>query len=727
MPEGSPTPDGRVAVKPGRPTDRVVRSAAATRAWVARSAPWLLALAVYAIAAIAVTWPVASDPTATVFGAPGDATGNITLLRYRNELGVGPLSNAVTPEENAPFGTSLPGATSLPQIAVEWPMQIVGKATGEVFAYNLAVLLGITLSAFCCFLLCLHVTGSPWASGIAGVGYGFNPWILERAGGHVHFTHLWSLCLVVLGLLLIREGRGARGWLLFGGATVIGLYTNTYFALFIGVIIAAFVIADLGTALVRRSEGDLRSAALKRGVLAASIYVAALIPQAVVSITERSRIDGLLLGTRSPEDRYNYGARWWEWIVPSDRSPWFSDWSAPFRLSRLHSSNAGETIIYVGLTVLALAIVGTVVALVARRRPDGPGWTAWFAGCIVMAGFVTSLPSRVTVLGRDIPMPSEALSQVVEPWRVYARLFAVVSLGLAILAAIGATWLLARLPRRARPIIAVGLAAVIAFDLAARDTTFSADTPPIYALLARQNDDAPRVEFPLVPPTEGRHLAYIFFTEGAKHPLMNGGRTGTAAASIQGRMQDPSRAWVASALATLGVKWAIVHGDAYSGPPPEKGFRLIGTRTTDRLYRVVARPQPALAAASENFGTVEPADGGQSTQWLQSKRGTLTVFNPGVRARDVTLRFTLASFARERPFTIGFAGRILARGRATGTPTPVDLTLRAAPGTTILRIRTPIAPDSISEVLGLPDTRSVSLQISDIQVAAAPSLPAADG
>ena len=376
MSEGPPTYDGRAVLEPQPNADPAPRRALNLRAWLARSAPWLLALAVYAAAAIVVTWPMASDPTGTVFGAPGDATGNITLIRYRNDLGVGPLSNALTTEENAPFGVTLPGATSLPQVAVEGPMQLVALVAGSaVLAFNLAVLAGLILSAFACFLLCWHITGNPWAAGVAGVGFGFNPWIVERAAGHVHFTHLWSLCLVVLGLILIREGRGRWAWVLFGAATVVGLYTNTYFALFIGVILAAFIVADAGVALARRGQGDLRDAAT-RAAIAVGIYLVALVPQAIVSITERSKIDGLLAGTRSPNDIYAYGSRWWEWLVPSESQPLFEDWTAPFRLSRLHLSNPGETNIYLGLTVLALAVVGVgdrVARAAAAGRPGLDG------------------------------------------------------------------------------------------------------------------------------------------------------------------------------------------------------------------------------------------------------------------------------------------------------------------------------------------------------------------
>lgn len=720
MTHGPPISDGRAVLEPAPSGDRASRHAQSLRAWLVRAAPWLLALAVYIVAAIIVTWPVASDPTGTVYGAPGDATGNITLIRYRNDLGVGPLSNALTTEENAPFGITLPGATSLPQVAIEGPMQAVAWVTGSaVFAFNLAVLTGVVLSAFACFLLCWHITGNPWAAGVAGVGYGFNPWILERAAGHVHFTHLWSLCLVVLGLILIREGRGRWSWALFAAALVVGLYTNTYFALFIGVILVAFIAADVGAALIRRAAGGVRASVVRAGIVVGA-YLLALVPQAIVSVTERSKIDTLLEGTRSATDSYTYGARWWEWIVPSESHPVFKDWTAPYRLARLHFSNPGETNIYLGVSVLVLAAIGVVVAVLSRRRPDGAGWVALFAGALVVAGFITSLPSHVTLLGRDIPMPSAALYHIVEPWRVYARLFAVVAIGVAMLAAFGIAWAMSRLPRRTWPVVAAALGALVAFDLAADHGHFSARNNPVYDLLAAQGDGAPRAEYPIVPPTVGRHLGYIFFTEGSKHPLMNGGRAGTVEASLQaGLLQDPSRGNVAPALAALGVRWAIIHGDAYGGQPPPTpgaGFRLVGRWSTDSLYRVVAAPAPALAAPSAGFDVPEPAADGHSTQWMMGRRGTLTILNPGTRPVDLRLAFTVGSFARPRTFTIRNGGRVLVRRRTDGAGVRVTIPLRAAPGATTLHVTTPTPADSIAKVLGIPDPRSVTLQFSEIEV-----------
>jgi hypothetical protein len=46
----------------------------------------------------------------------------------------------------------------------------------------------------------------------------------------------------------------------------------------------------------------------------------------------------------------------------------------------------------------------------------------------------------------------------------------------------------------------------------------------------------------------------------------------------------------------------------------------------------------------------------------------------------------------------------------------VTLTVTARPGATSLTVTTPTPPDSIADVLGLPDARDVSLQLSSISV-----------
>lgn len=685
------------------------------RCLLVRGAPWLIALCVYIVAAVVTTWPVAADPGGTVFGTPGDATGNITLLRYRNDLGVGPLSNAVTPDENAPFGIALPGAISLPQVVVEGPAQLVAAISGNaVVAYNLAVISGLVLTAFACFALCVFITGNPWASGVAGVAYGFNPWIVERAHGHVHFTHLWSLPLIVLALVWIRRGAGWRGWLAFGLALTAAAYTNTYVSLFAATIIGAFIVADMGAAALRRSGRRLRDA-FSRACFAAALLVAVMLPQAIVSVVQADKIDGLLAGTRSPQDLYTYGSRWWEWLVPSYRHPVFDEWTAPYLIARQHLSNPSETTLYLGTVMLLLAAAGVAVTVLARRRGT-PAWPGALAMCLVVAGLIISLPRGISPFGFEIPMPSAVLSQIVEPWRVYARLFAVVALGVALLAAIGLTRLLAALPRRVVPVAAVALAALVAFDLSLKSTSFSAATPAVYEELARQPDEAPRVEYPLTPPTQAPHLSYIFYTEAAGRPLVNGGRAGTTGGAFHGRMFDPLAPWTAPALAGLGARWAVLHSHIYGGPPPVlgAGYRFVGDFDGSMLYAVTAEPPPVMAVPGDGFGGPEQQDGGRFAQWLNGAEGAIAVINTTDRPRSVSLRFTTTSFYRPRDVTVTQAGAVIARKRVFVRPTPMEFTTTVPPGLTSLDISATPGADAIARVLRNQDPRRVTLRLSGI-------------
>lgn len=737
----APTPKApaeRPPPHPERPGDEASPApapgaSARVRGWVQPHAHWLGALGLYAALAIALTWPVAASPIGTFFGTPGDATGQIALTEYRADLGVTPLSTEETPAENAPFGLPLPGAVSLPQLAVGGSLQLVRAIGGSsVLAYNLVLLAGLILTPLCAYLLCRHVTGSTGASLVGGLAYGFNPWIIEQAHGHLHFAHLWPLPLMVLGLLMVREGGGRRAWTLLGAASVVALYVHTYFTLFVGAIVVAFVVVEFGGAALARSRRALRAAVARSGFVVAMV-VAALIPQGIWLLLYEDRIETALTGTRQVvSDTFIYGSRWWEWVVPSYRHPVFDDWTGPFRGARLHASNPAETSLYVGLTVLALALVGVGVAIVRRRVEPRTARIAALAGVIGLVALVMSLPREIHPLGIGIPTPSWFISGAFDAWRVYARMFAVVDLGVVVLAAIGTTWLLGRLrrsvPARARPravaaAAALALGGLVVFDLALDPVTTSAAPPPVYTLAAAQPPGA-RVEYPLVPPEQARHLLYIFYTEAAERPLMNGGKLESVGGSLNGRLADPGQPWVPASLAALGVRYAVLHEAAYEPGAilPDRGFELVGRESGSALYRVTAAPVELLAVPGDGFGRAEQQPDGRYEQWLHSREGTLAIFNSSDRAVRVELRARVSSFSRPRQLTVHQSGEVLLR-RVIDAPTTIRLSALAHPGLTELRLATNIGPDNIGRVLGNGDPRDVSLRFSGVRIDSAQTEP----
>lgn len=680
---------------------------------------WLVFLAITVI----YTWPTGIHLGSMIFGYPGDSTGSIALLAYRADLGVSPLSSALTTLENYPFGLDLPGASALPQIAVDGPTQVVATITGQsTLAYNLGIFAGLTLTPLGAYALIRYLVGSFGVALIAGLAFGFNPWHLERASGHLTLTNLQWIPVLILGLLLIRRAGSLHSWLpwaVFAGGLILTAYTNTYFALAIGVIVAAYVIADIGAAAVARARRELTRAVTRSAIIVGATIVA-YVPQAVWFAMNRSAVDGDLAGTRVESDLYTYGARWWEWLVPSYRHPLFADSTTSFLTPRLHNSNFVESSLYLGWTVLALAMIGGVVVIVLRAWREHVGFPALLASLLVVLGIITASPKTVDVLGLSIPMPSAFIWPLFDLWRVYSRLWVVVMLGTVMLAAIGLAWLwtyLRSLTWRAVATAIVG--ALVLADLAVGSlTTFSTRPPPVYEALAKKSPGG-RIEYPLELPAHPAHYQYILYTQGPQHPLVNGGKRATWQGSLQQRLRNPQDPWVAPVLSALGAPWMIVHDAPYtaSGMPPLAaipGAEQVWEGSGDRLFRITATTPQLFAFPGAGFDMAEPAGPRRYDQWMLGTQGSLVVINRTRRTARATLSFNISSFFRGRTVTIKQGPRVLWRGTVLGAPQRVRLRVAARPGRTVLPITATGPADSLAERLGVPDGRVVSLRISGI-------------
>lgn len=89
----------------------------------------------------------------------------------------------------SPPGLNLAWTTSVPGLAIPlWP---ITYTLGLVASYNLAIVLGLTVSALMMFVLVRTLTGAVWPSLVSGYLYAFSPFFLGHlSGGHLNW--MWG-------------------------------------------------------------------------------------------------------------------------------------------------------------------------------------------------------------------------------------------------------------------------------------------------------------------------------------------------------------------------------------------------------------------------------------------------------------------------------------------------------------------------------------------------------
>jgi hypothetical protein len=613
-----------------------------------------IVLAMYAGLAIVVTWPLALDLRTRIYGYPGDSTGTIAFLwSSAHKTGYHLLGSTHIRLTGAPFGWDFANTLNVQWGFVLGPAVIATKLFGEITAYNLAVLSGLALSGGSMYLLVRWLGASPLVAAWAGLAYTIFPWHLEKAQGHLTFVHLEGFPLLLLAALAWhrRPDRVHALWIAL--ASLVLWTTAGYFGLV--ALVALAVLLPILAIAQRRALGG--RAALRNLAVAGGFALA--VPVGIFALSLLGPHGQALSTVRSVGDLRTYGARPWEYFLPSYRSSVFGGDVRNFLGAHLHGSNFSETSLYVGWIPLALA-AGFVVAAFVRRRSSPAEQTllALTLSVLGIAAVIFSLPSPLPKT--NVPGPSRFLWEFVPQFRVSSRFVALVMTALLPLAALG----LERLRRLVdRGFASGGVAGIAVCALAAAGTTMefwlNASTtsvshmPPYYRVVER----SPRgvlAEYPLAKAEQAVNSDYLFWQRVHHRPLVNGAATNSFAESVGQSVANPVSPETPSSLAALGVSTIVVRPTtyAYTGgePGPTKlgrGYRLLG-RFADgsSVWRVAAPKAPALATFSEGFSFTETPPHQPTTRWMISSNAKVHVYawKPGT----YLARFRLGSYDKPR-------------------------------------------------------------------------------
>jgi len=365
-----------------------------------------------------------------------------------------------------PTGTTLLGHTLNPfngLLAIP-----LSAALSPVQVHNALVLLAFVGGGWTAFLLAYDATRAYWPSLLSGFAFTFSGYHFAHAEGHLQLVSLeWVPLFVLCWIRLLRAPTVARGIAAAGALGLVILCDYYYFAycVVIGVMVAGWRTSEYRDALLLFRQPYRRPlAAFCFASLASSGWLA-------IALLLRSAADPFS-GSHPPE--------------------WFSaDLLAPF-IPGAHSAyqalterywsalrgNVHESSVYVGITVLGLAVWG----FARRRAVEFKDAWMWLAIALVFYGL--SLGPELTCAGTSLTksvMPYAWLEQLLPPLRLSgcpARMMVVVSLALSVLAG-GGLMAVLRPPTAKRVGLAALLSLAVAADLWPRSlTTVRPDVPP---------------------------------------------------------------------------------------------------------------------------------------------------------------------------------------------------------------------------------------------------------
>ena len=335
----------------------------------------------YVALALVFTLPDSIHPTRALLGRGGD--------NYLHAWFLWEFARAVVHGQNPfhttlilyPIGANLAWATTdiLGQImAVPFSLLL-----GPVLAYNLSLVLQLALGAFFARLLCKRVCGDAAAATVGGMIFGFSPFLLAHAWGHLSLVTSFPLPIYVLALwrLMDKETPSWKDGALLGLALALVALGNYEYALIFFLFTLLSLVIEFGR---------LRITMLKN-------FCVPLLVAAVVFLCSLAPILRIMLkdyGATKPAPLQNassYSADVLSFFVPSLQQSLLGH--VVRRLPEKFFVGPGgiEGVEFIGLAAGIFALIGCWVARGNQRRAAGRAMVAGIGFALLSLGPVVHI------------------------------------------------------------------------------------------------------------------------------------------------------------------------------------------------------------------------------------------------------------------------------------------------------------------------------------------------
>jgi hypothetical protein len=537
---------------------------------------WVGPAAVYLVAAIALTWPLAARFT-THLGAvegAGDPFLNLWILGWGMQAWLGDPSSVLSGRVfdanifHPAAGTLTFSDHLLLQSLMVSPIYAV---TGNLaLCYNVVLLASLVLSGLAMHALARTVTGSNRAAYIAGLAWACWPY----RTAHLLHLQLQSLYFLPLALLALHRLAAARRWrdaVALGALAALQAISSVYYGVMTAVVIgvAAVVLAwTTGQWRGRRYWSRLAVA----GMVGALLVVPVAWPYWVTQQREgfgrnlseaANNAAALQSYTQVPHENFLYGAH--GVLLPR----------APQAGERDRRNNEHQ--MFPGLVLLALAVFGAVTGWRTDARPA----VAMAIG-LAAAGLVLSLgPEGAAVIyqwAADVIFGFHAI-------RAPARFAVVAMLGWSLLAAVGVA------TARWRGPVVAAIAVVMMAEYVNAPLTRLVAAPAATTPAGRWLRDQPGGGAVLYLPLSLDKDNSVFMVRSLEHrrPIVNGysGQRPAFFTSIVDAFADPVSFDARATLKELGVRFVVAPEPLAVADRPDSPYVERETFGDETIYEVV--------------------------------------------------------------------------------------------------------------------------------------------
>ena len=448
------------------------------------------------------------------------------------------------------------------------PSGLIGSGVSAAVArYDLLFLFAYALAFLGTWLLSRELGAKPWAAAVAGAAFAYSPWRLEQSG-HLHVVSSGGIPLALF--LLLRGYRRASWKLILGGWAAAAWQVSIGFTLglqFLYLLALLAVGFGIGWVAVGRPKQAAQAVKATSAGLLLLATTCAVIGLPYLRVQER-----YYESERSIATVRSFSPNLKAFITPPETSLVWSSVSRPLRDWR--TFGLPEQILFPGLVILALALVGMFASAVPRRARLG-------LGAAVLVFWSLSLGIHTGVIGAHLPY--RWVYEFLPGWRgarTPGRIHTLTTLGLALLAGFGATAASNRMrSRRSQATVAGLLCALVLVEGSGFPFPLPTVPKPPAALAGLK---APMFQLPAGAWDNRRYV--LWSTDG--FPNMINGRSSIAPPffreAVRRTEHFPDTASI-NWLRSVGVKTVVVHTAEPAQAAAERRASVDDERYADSL------------------------------------------------------------------------------------------------------------------------------------------------